>query len=147
MNSLQVILRIFLVSLAVTPVDGCRKNSSSADRSGEKAKRAVTGTQASTGSQEYSDSEVEAWRSTAPKVVPRGQSLPQAKVLGSMGIDQTRLRDHRVVGSFNSVIETWRVSESYDIEWMSDARDAHQIGSDGRQIYGVQILPRAKQYP
>jgi hypothetical protein len=146
MSTLQVILRVFLVSVVVTPVDACHRSASSTQPR-EGTVRAPTGTHPSAGVQEYSDSEVTAWTSKAPKVVPLGQSASQATVLASLGIDRSRLRDHRVVGSFNSIIETWQVSESYDIEWMSDARDAHEIGSDGRQIYGVRILPRAKQYP
>jgi hypothetical protein len=146
MSTPQVILHVFLVFVVVTSVDACHRGASSM-QPGQGTVRAPTGTHPSAEVQEYPDSEVAAWTSKAPKIVPLGQSASQATVLASLGIDRNRLRDHRVVGSFNSIIETWQVSESYDIEWMSEARDAHEIGSDGRQIYGLRILPRAKQYP
>jgi hypothetical protein len=90
----------------------------------------------------HTDEQARTWKLAAPTLVPLGQALRQAEVLDSMGIEVRRLRDHRVEKSFDVVIETWQVSESFDIQWMSDARDQADLRSGARRIYGVKLLLR-----
>ena len=76
-------------------------------------------------------------------MVPAWETRTKRAVLESLGIDERRLRERRVV-QFNQLhFETWQLSDSFEIFWAASVRDPTPLESGNRQISGVRIQRRA----
>ena len=134
------------VLLALNLAGGCRRSSRSAPGVGETVdhRRPKVNPAPETGQGLYSDEEAKALIKQAGAVVPVGESRSKKKVLAALAIDPRRLAGRRVVHDFLVSIETWQLSEGFDLTWMAAAQDPTPLDRDNREIYGVRVLPRSE---
>ncbi len=90
----------------------------------------------------YTNAQALGLAKAAEAVVPNGESRPKNEVLKSLGIDAKRLRDRRVEAAFDVYLETWQLSEDFDLTWMTSGRDRTSLESENRQILGVRVQAR-----
>jgi hypothetical protein len=90
----------------------------------------------------YTDGEAQDLALRAKDVVPIGTVRRKDVVLKALGIDPTHLC-HRRVAQFNmGYVESWQMSDGFDIRWASGVRDRSPLDRKDRKIFHVRVVPR-----
>ena len=90
----------------------------------------------------YSDEEAARLVERAASVVSVGKTRPKRDVFRVLQIDPSRLRDRRVVQINLGVMETYQLSESFDLTWAAAVQDPTPLDRDDRKVFGVRVQPR-----
>lgn len=121
---------------------GCRREPELTSPGSERRATAIQDRQDRVESAMYSDEEAARLVERASAVVPRGKTRTREDVLRALQIDPRRLREHRVEQTDLGVIETYQLSESFDLTWAPATQDPTPLGHDGGNVLGVRVRPR-----
>jgi hypothetical protein len=90
----------------------------------------------------YSDTEARDLARRAKDSVPIGTARRKDVVLKALGIAPTRLCNHQVEAFNLGYVESWQISQGFDIRWAAAAQDRTPLDRKDRKIFHVRVVPR-----
>ena len=128
--------------LTVLAQAGCRKDAERISQGSARRAEVIQDRQAHTDPAMYSDEDAARLIERAAAVVPPGKTRAKQDVFRALQIDPMRLREHRVVQVNLGLIETYQLSESFDLTWAAGVQDPTPLDREDRKVFGVRVLPR-----
>ena len=120
----------------------CRREPGRTSPDSERRAKAVHDLQGRVEPAMYSDEEAARLGERAAAVVPPGKTRTRKDVLRALQIDPRRLSEHQVEQTDLGVIETYQLSESFDLTWAPAIQDPTLLDHDGGNVLGVRVRPR-----